>query len=322
MSFSSRGQFPMSGNDLLPSVKPFAVLDGGLATELERRGADLRDPLWSAKLLIEDPLAIAAVHRDYLAAGADILISASYQATVSGFECRGLSRSKAENLLRLSVTLAKEERDRFWQTNPPDRVRPLVAASVGCYGAHLHDGSEYRGDYGLTVDELADWHRRRLEILVQASPDLLACETIPCLIEAEALAAALADFSRIPAWLSFSCKDETHLCAGDDFSRAVAVACDVPSVIAVGINCTAPHLIEPLLHSAHAEVRIPFIVYPNLGEAWDASAHRWVGEYSNGADWNDLANRWHAAGARIIGGCCRTTPVNIQQIARCRDSIR
>ncbi len=300
----------------------FIVLDGGLATELERHGVDLRDPLWSAKALIENPSSIAAVHADYLSAGADIITTASYQASVPGFMNRGLSRSDAERLLRLSVTLAKQERDRFWQANRADRARPSVAASIGCYGAFLHDGSEYRGDYGLTVQQLADWHRARVEILAQAAPDLFACETIPCLIEAEALALVLADFPDIPAWLSFSCRDASHLCAGATFAEAVALVNEIPSAMAMGINCTAPNLIEPLLQSAHAMAQKPFIVYPNLGEAWDASSQQWLGDAATNANWSGLAVRWYAAGARFIGGCCRTTPDTIRQIARYRDAIR
>lgn len=308
--------------DPLFQASGFAVLDGGLAIELERRGADLRDPLWSAKLLFEKPSAIADVHRDYLQAGADIITTASYQASVPGFMNRGLSRFDAERLLRLSVKLAQDERDLFWQTRPTNRRRPLVAASVGCYGAFLHDGSEYRGAYGLTLSQLTDWHRDRLAILVEASPDLLACETIPCLIEAEALSLALADFPNISAWLSFSCRDELHLGTGEEFSDAVSIVNDIPNAIAVGVNCTAPWLIEPLLCSAQAIARKPFVVYPNLGESWNSPSHRWIGDATSESDWNGRATRWYGAGARLIGGCCRTTPAIIQQIARCRDAIR
>src|SRR4051794_6322357 len=216
------------------------ILDGGLATELERRGADLRDPLWSAKLLVENPGLIRDVHLDYFRAGADVGTSASYQASFLGFCRRGLSPREAGDLLRLSVRLVQEARDAFMAEAPAGRLRPLVAASVGCYGAYLADGSEYRGDYDLTAEDLIDWHRPRLETLLDAGPDLLACETIPCLAEAEALVRLLEEFPAVPAWLSFSCRDGAHLWTGEPFAEAVRIASAARNVAAVGVNCTAP----------------------------------------------------------------------------------
>ncbi|MBI2332479.1 MAG: homocysteine S-methyltransferase, partial [Chloroflexi bacterium] len=173
-----------------------AIIDGAMATELERRGCDLNDALWSAKVLLEQPELIRAVHLDYFNAGADFAITASYQATVEGFAQRGLSREQAFDLIKKSVQLAQEARDEFWskEENRVGRVRPLVAGSVGPYGAYLADGSEYRGDYNLTEDELIAFHRPRVEALIASGADLLACETIPCLIEARALIRLLAEF--------------------------------------------------------------------------------------------------------------------------------
>src|SRR5206468_3244428 len=205
-------------------INGVVILDGALATELERRGADLRDPLWSAKLLLENPELIRQVHFDYYAAGADVATTASYQATIPGLMSRGLDRARAADVLRLSVTLAQQARDEYWQAGRGGRFKPLVAASIGCYGAHLHDGSEYRGDYGLTVQQLIDWHRPRMEILAASGADLLACESVPCLAEAEALVKLLAEFPGVPAWLSFSCQDERRLCHGEKFAEAVELA--------------------------------------------------------------------------------------------------
>jgi homocysteine S-methyltransferase len=290
------------------------VLDGALATELERRGADLRDPLWSAKVLLEDSDLIRQVHFDYFKAGADVATSASYQATLPGLMRRGLSRSEAETILRLSVRLACEARDRFCQeTRRP--LRPLVAASVGCYGAFLHDGSEYRGDYGLSVRELMDWHRPRLQILADSGADLLACETIPCLAEGEALARLLDEVPGPPAWLSFSCRDGRRLNHGELLSEGVAMANHCPRIVAVGVNCTPPTLIVGLLRSVAAVAQKPFVAYPNSGERWDAQRQAWQA----GAavfDWGAAARAWRDAGARLIGGCCRTTPETVAQIAR------
>ena len=326
------------------------ILDGALATELERRGADLRDPLWSAKILLEDPDLIRQVHHDYYAAGADIVTTASYQATLPGLMRRGLSAEQAADVLRLSVRLAEEAREAFLPSpsgrgaggeggtipdldiiegasaltpnpSPKGRGGPdirLIAASIGCYGAYLADGSEYRGDYGLTATQLRDWHRPRVEILGSSGADLLACETIPCLLEAEALVTLLADFPQTPAWLSFSCKDDRHLCHGEPLRRAVELANASPNVVAVGVNCTAPRFVEGLLASVADIARKPLLVYPNSGEAWDPGQRAWrsgVGE----PDWSAYVRRWHGAGARVLGGCCRTTPATIRLIA---DALR
>ena len=290
------------------------ILDGGLATELERRGADLGDPLWSAKLLLENPDLIRQVHYDYYAAGADVATTASYQATIPGLMQRGLDREQAANVLRLSVTLAQQARDQFGHADAR-RPRPLVACSVGCYGAYLHDGSEYRGDYGMTVQQLIDWHRPRLEILAGSGADLLACETVPCLVEAEALVKLLSEFSHIPAWLSFSCQDERRLCHGESFVDAVQIANKSANVVAVGVNCTAPRFVEGLLNAAAGVARKPLLVYPNSGETWDAAHRRWVVTTAE-PDWYEYVKRWHRAGARLIGGCCRTTPETIRMIAQ------
>ncbi len=293
------------------------ILDGALATELERRGADLRDPLWSAKVLLESPALIRQVHFDYFAAGADVATTASYQATIPGLMQRGLDHKQAAEALRLSVALTRQARDSFWnvETIRHGRLKPLVAAAVGCYGAYLHDGSEYRGDYGLSVRQLIDWHRPRLEILAGSGADLMACETVPSLAEGEALVALLSEFPKIPAWLSFSCQDERRLCHGETFVEAIQLANAAANIVAVGVNCTAPCHIEGLLASAASIARKPLLVYPNSGEAWDAKHHRWT-DSPAAADWRELVKRWHNAGARLIGGCCRTTPETIRLIAR------
>ncbi|MEZ4637865.1 MAG: homocysteine S-methyltransferase [Caldilineaceae bacterium] len=291
------------------------VLDGGLATELERRGADLVDTLWSAKLLLEAPELIRQLHYDYFAAGADVAITASYQASFAGFQKRGLSADQAADLMRLSVRLAQEARDQFWEdeANRRGRVRPLVAASIGCYGAYLADGSEYRGDYGLSTTQLIDWHRPRMKALVDAGPDLLACETIPSLQEGEALLALVAEFSHMPAWLSFSCCDEDHVCHGERFADCVALANRSPQIVAIGLNCTPPRFVAPLLQSAAHVTAKPLLCYPNSGESWDADQRCWV-EGTGVTDFGPPSRLWLDAGARLIGGCCRTGPRDVGAI--------
>lgn len=300
----------------LVDEKGFALLDGALATELERRGADLNDALWSAKLLLDAPERIEEVHYDYFLAGADVGTSASYQATLEGFAARGLNRAESERLLRLSVDVVRRARDRFWSepSNRPGRRRPVIAASIGCYGAYLHDGSEYRGDYGLSRKELVDFHRRRVEVLADAGADLLAFETIPSMLEAEAIVDLLDASSTIPpAWISFSCRNEHEVSHGERFVDCVRVAGSAEAVVAVGVNCTAPRWIGGLLAGARGATDKLLVAYPNSGECWDAARHAWTAGTPL-EPFEERARGWYRAGARVLGGCCRTTPDTIRRL--------
>jgi S-methylmethionine-dependent homocysteine/selenocysteine methylase len=296
--------------DLLAGGRPI-VLDGGLATELEAGGADLSDALWSARLLLEDPAAIVRAHLAFYRAGADVATTASYQASFEGFARRGLDREAAATLMRRSVELASDARAIAQAER--DGERPLlVAASVGPYGAFLADGSEYRGRYGLSVAALRDFHRARMEALLAASPDLLAIETIPEIEEGEALAGLVAELGG-RAWLSFTCADGAHLRSGAPVEEAFALADEAEGVVAVGINCTAPGFARELAVRATAVTDKPVVVYPNSGEDWDPVDRRWVG---SGEQVDAAAvEGWIAAGARLIGGCCRVTPVQIGEVA-------
>jgi len=296
--------------------RPAIVLDGALATELERRGADLADPLWSARCLLERPELIRAVHLDYFAAGADIATTASYQASFEAFAARGITADRAAALLRESVALAVGARDEFWAdpANRPGRPRPLVAASIGPYGAVLADGSEYRGDYRLSDAALADFHRARFRVLAESDADLLACETIPCLREAVALARALEEFPGRCAWISFACRDGRHNGEGEDIGDCVSRLEEFPQIAAVGINCTAPQFVTPLLDRMRPRTTKPLLAYPNSGETYDACAKKWVGAAVSAA-LGAQARDWYAHGARLIGGCCRTTPADIRAVA-------
>jgi len=293
----------------------FVVLDGGLATELERRGADLSDPLWSAKQLLEGPEEIRLVHEAYFAAGADVAISASYQASLTGFAARGLTRGEAQRLVALSVELAREARERFWDDadRPPRRVRPLVAGSVGPYGAALANGSEYRGSYRVSPQALADFHGPRLEALVAAGPDLLAIETIPSPDEAVLVLELLQAWPHVQTWVSFTCRDDSRVSEGQPVTEAIAAVAAHPQVAAVGFNCMAPALAAGLLAAAASLTDKPLVVYPNSGERWDAEGRQWQ-PGDGGFDFAAAAPRWLARGASLIGGCCRTTPETIRRI--------
>ena len=291
-----------------------AVIDGGLATELEAAGHVLADRLWSARLLADEPEAIVAAHLAYFRAGARVAITASYQATFEGFAARGIDRATAARLLGRSVELAAAARDRYRAELAPRDPGPLlVAASIGPYGAYLADGSEYRGRYGLDRAALADFHRDRLATLWAAGPDLLACETIPDVVEVEALAGLVAE-AGTPAWLAVACADGGHLRDGTPVEAAAAIADATAAFVAVGVNCTAPQHVAELVGRIRAVTGKPIVVYPNAGEGWDAAARRWLP--AEGVDVDAAAARvWVAAGARLIGGCCRVGPDRIAELA-------
>ncbi len=293
------------------------VLDGGLATALEARGFDLDDELWSAKILLEAPDAIWQVHLDFLTAGADCITAASYQASLPGFRKRGLSDAQGIELLRDSVRLAVDARNTFWSEpgNRRGRHRPLVAASVGPYGAFLADGSEYTGDYGIDDFELDAFHRSRWQILAGSQADLLACETIPSEREARVLLQLLRETPDRWAWLSFSCGDGAHLWDGSRLAD-VARACDAEGrVAAVGINCTSPEFILSLIAEARKATRKPVIVYPNSGERYNVAQRTWGGGPA-GVDWGKATGEWAGLGVAGIGGCCRVGPQEVAEIRR------
>ncbi len=294
--------------DALLAREPFAILDGGFATELERDGCVLDDPLWSAKLLLEAPERVRAVHERYARAGADILTTSSYQATLPGLRARGLNDAQGRSLLRHSVDLARAA----------GGPHTLVAASIGSYGAYLADGSEYRGDYGLDRRALVEFHRWRLDELAAAGPDLLAFETIPSAIEAEAIAELLEGDSGPRAWVSFSLRPgELRISDGTPLARAIAPLRRHARIAAVGVNCIGPAEVLPALELLAGELGdLPRIAYPNSGEHW--RDRTWTGLGTDPQSFVALARSWLAAGARVIGGCCRTRPEHVAALSQMR----
>ncbi len=311
---------------MIDPIRPFLdyqnvfILDGGLATQLEKRHHNLNDPLWSAKILLEQPEAIRQVHTDYLKAGSDCIISASYQASLPGLTSRGLSQDEAANLIQFSVQIAIEARGQFWTMpdNRRERLRPLVAASIGPYGAYLADGSEYTGAYGLQQTELLEWHRPRWQLLAQSHADLLACETIPSFTEVKALRQLLLETPTMPAWVSFACKDGRHINDGTPLAECVQLLNDVPNLVAVGVNCTPPRFMPELITAVLTNTNKQVIVYPNSGEQFNATTKTWLGQ-SNSSEFGTISREWRKMGALLVGGCCRTGPAHIQQI---RDRTR
>ncbi|CCQ47863.1 homocysteine S-methyltransferase [Pseudarthrobacter siccitolerans] len=321
------------------------VLDGALATELEAYGCNLEDPLWSAKVLLEQPGLVKQVHLDYFRAGARAAITASYQATPLGFARRGISAAEALDRVALSVRLADEARREYLAGNPA--AGPLlVAGSVGPYGAYLADGSEYRGDYTLSRDEFLEFHRPRVAALVEAGADVLACETLPSLPEAEALLELIAGFG-VESWLTFTLRDGAHISDGTPLEQ-VAQLCDAePLVAAIGVNCVPLELVTPALEALGRATGKPLIAYPNSGETYDAATKTWGPAESSAAGTGAVADtgravdaravagnggaagsgrapaslvegvrEWQERGARLVGGCCRTTPHDIAALAQ------
>jgi len=289
------------------------ILDGGLATELEAQGAVLHPTLWSAGLLHSDPEAIVRAHLAYLEAGADCIISASYQATRKGFMTLGLSAAEADELIVRSVQLAGEARTRFLAANPGLERRILVAASVGPYGAALQDGSEYVGAYGVSKEELWNFHARRLDLLDDSGADVLACETIPDYQEAVVLSELLRT-TQTPAWVSFSCRDGTHISDGTPIRQCAALFRDHPRVLAIGVNCTPPQFVPSLIRALKESLPDKaIVVYPNSGERYEAASNSWHGT-TTPMECGHAAQQWLRDGARLIGGCCRMGPGHIRQM--------
>lgn len=282
------------------------LLDGGLSTELEARGRDVSSALWSARLLRDDPGAVVAAHAAFAAAGARVATTASYQATVEGFAAAGVGAAEARRLIASSVALAREGQGEGW-----------VAGSVGPYGAMLADGSEYTGAYVGTVGvaALRAFHRPRMELLADAGADVLACETVPAAAEAEALLLE-AEALGVPVWLSLTTVVDddgvVRTRRGEPASEVFAMAADVGTVVAVGVNCTPPSAVGPAVTQA-ARAGKPVVVYPNSGEVWDAAARAWTGSPGIAPD---AVPGWVADGARLVGGCCRVRPEHLADLAR------
>ncbi|WP_142501799.1 homocysteine S-methyltransferase [Klebsiella sp. 2680] len=306
----------MSQNNPLTAilnVQPFILLDGAMATELEARGCDLADSLWSAKVLVENPELIREVHLDYFRAGAQVAITASYQATPAGFAARGFNEAQSKALIGKSVELARKAREAYLAENPQAGTL-LVAGSIGPYGAYLADGAEYRGDYVCTPETFRAFHRPRVEALLDAGVDLLACETLPNFIEIKALAELLTEYPRARAWFSFTLRDSEHLSDGTPLRDVISVLENDAQVVAVGINCIALEQTLPALQHLHSLTALPLVVYPNSGERYDAVSKTWHHHDEACTTLAEYLPQWLAAGAKLIGGCCRTTPKDIAEL--------
>ncbi len=295
------------------NIKYPLLIDGGLSNELEKQGCNLNHSLWSAKLLEVNPEAIIQTHLSYLTSGAQCITTSSYQASIPGFMAIGYDRATAEKFILKSVELAEVAIKRF-VTSKFNGFRHLIAASIGPYGAYLSDGSEYRGNYGISDEKLREFHLPRIRLLDRSNADFFACETIPSFQEARVLAEILKETKK-SAWISFSCKDEHHLNDGTPIEECAAFLANHPKVFAIGVNCTDPKYISGLIKSIKAnsgEKKI--VVYPNSGEAYNAESKTWLG-LSDPNLYIAMAKEWIELGADILGGCCRIGPEHIKSMS-------
>ena len=297
---------------------PFLILDGAMATELERKDADLNDLLWSAKVLMEKPELIRSVHLDYLNAGADIICTATYQATFEGFKKRRLTFLESKGLFKLSVDLAKAARADFLDKNK-NAETPLIAGSIGPYGAFLADGSEYNGQYKIGKVELKNFHRYRMEWLAECGIDLFIFETFPSLLETQAIMELLDKMDGVPALFSFSCKNDQQISDGHLFSEAAILAAECEWIAAVGINCLNPLWVNNLFDQLNGFEK-PLLAYPNDGKLWDAQNKCWLPAHIE-IEMEQLWAEWLDKKMKVMGGCCNTSPSYIGQLADFRKKI-
>lgn len=297
------------------------ILDGALGTELESRGYDVSGKLWSAQYLLDKPQIIQDVHESYVRVGSDIITTSSYQASILAFVEAGLTPEKAYDLLKETVYLAQKAIKNVWQAlsqeEQKQRPYPLVAGSVGPYAAYLADGSEYTGDYQLSEEEFRDFHRPRIQALLEAGSDLLAIETIPNGAEEAAILRLLAEeFPQAETYLSFVAQAENAISDGTKIEELGNLAQESPQVLAVGFNCTAPHLIAPLLDALGQVCNKPFLTYPNSGETYNGLTKTWHDDPEQERSLLENSKLWQEQGVWLFGGCCRTRPEDIAQLAK------
>ncbi|KAF1839711.1 Homocysteine S-methyltransferase [Decorospora gaudefroyi] len=298
------------------------ILDGALATYLETLGTDISGALWSADILLKNASLIQKTHLDYYRAGANVAITASYQASVPGLAKHlGLNEHDAKAIVGKSVELARQAQDEMGEDIRQDL---LVAGSVGPYGAFLADGSEYRGDYDVPREEMKDFHRGRIQALVDAGVDALACETMPSKAEVQALLELITDeFPDTEAWFSFTLRDTEHISDGTSLKEIAALFDDVQQVVALGFNCVPDDLALAALRTLKPLIkRGTLVVYPNSGEQWNAQAREWEGKRTEGSTLAEKTLQWWSAGAGMIGGCCRTTPEDIVVMKKALEKVR
>ena len=292
-----------------------------MGTELDSRGVDTHDPLWSALALTTAPEAVRQVHTDYLKAGARVITTNTYQATLPALLRAGHDAHRAREVIAAGARLAGEAARRFEAEHPEAQL--LIAGGLGPYGAYLADGSEYTGVYdvgALDAPVFRDVHLPRIEMLAGEGIDLFALETLPRLDEAQALVGAVEDLAaESECWVSFQVRpDGAHLADGTPLAEAAAWAADQETVVAVGVNCVAPDVVPRALPVLREVTAKPLVAYPNSGDVYDPVTRTWRATVGRGR-LTASTSAWLDAGVRLIGGCCRTTPADTAEL---RDAVR
>ncbi|AXJ12179.1 homocysteine S-methyltransferase [Streptococcus pluranimalium] len=312
-----------SFKQLIGQEKP-AILHGALGTELEARGYDISGNLWSAKFLLDGSEVIQTIHRDYVLAGADIVTTSTYQASIASLVDVGLSVDEAKELIIKSVSLAKDAREEAWielsQSEKQGRHYPLISGDVGPYAAYLADGSEYTGEYGeVTKEALKDFHRPRIALFVAEEVDLLALETMPNKLEIKALAELLSEeFPQVEAYLSITSQDGKFLSDGTPLEEVVEILAICPQILAVGVNCSSPSVSEKILESFSDLTELPLLAYPNSGEIYDGKTQTWHHGEDGELSVSECQVKWQGqfSQLKLVGGCCRTRPMDIARIKK------
>lgn len=306
----------------LLAQKQILVLHGPLGTELEAMGYDVSGKLWSAKYLLEKPEVIQELHEIYLNNGSNILTTSTYQATIPGLEAAGLNPEQAADMIRLTVQLAHQARDNYWQNLSDEQktqtIYPLISGDVGPYAAYLADGSEYNGQYGkVSLQELKDFHRPRIQLFLEQGVDMLALETIPNVLEVQALTELLSEeFPQVEAYMSFTAQEVGKISDGTALKDVIALVEDCPQILAVGFNCTQPRLYDELLQELRTLTTKPLVTYPNSGEIYDGATQTWHHSHEGEGSLVEQSLHWIHLGAQIVGGCCRTRPAEIAALAQ------
>ncbi|CAI3355218.1 homocysteine S-methyltransferase [Enterococcus cecorum] len=306
----------------LLAQKQILVLHGPLGTELEAMGYDVSGKLWSAKYLLEKPEVIQELHEIYLNNGSNILTTSTYQATIPGLEAAGLNPEQAADIIRLTVQLAHQARDNYWQNLSDEQktqtIYPLISGDVGPYAAYLADGSEYNGQYGkVSLQELKDFHRPRIQLFLEQEVDMLALETIPNRLEVQALTELLSEeFPQIEVYMSFTAQETGKISDGTSLKDVIALVEACPQILAVGFNCTQPRLYDELLQELRTLTTKPLVTYPNSGEIYDGATQTWHHSHEGEGSLVEQSLHWIHLGAQIVGGCCRTRPAEIAALAQ------
>ncbi|VDP12281.1 unnamed protein product [Onchocerca flexuosa] len=291
------------------------VLDGGFGTELQTAGYNIQNnSLWSAAALFDKPELIFQIHKRFIEAGSDIILTNTYQACISTMmNSRGMTKAAAESSLKKLVSLAEQAVEEH-----SGQKKVKIAGSVGPYGVFLNNGSEYNGNYVDELEEqvMVDYHMQQTIPLLQAGLKVIAYETVPSCIEAMAiLKAADAIDHSYNFWISFSCKDNEQTCHNESFYKCIEKISYHPKILGIGINCTSPNYITPLLQSASTSVSsLPFIVYPNSGEIYESDTKKWRNGKCTFPNIEQLME-WKDLGVKVVGGCCRVGAEKIKELS-------